>query len=499
MNYLDYIDENGVAHLPNGITEIEEDAFADCDELTYVEIPDSVTEIGPGAFSGCTSLISIEIPDSVKKIGECAFDYCSDLMSVEIPDSVTEIGPGAFWECHSLISIEIPDGVTKIGRSAFADCRRLTCIDIPDSVTEIGLDAFALCNNLSYIVVSNNNPRYKSIDNCLIEKETDTILLGCNNSIIPDGVKKVGGGAFSSCGKLTGIVIPDSVTEIGDSAFNLCTSLKSIEIPDSVTKIGDGVFQSCWSLEVLRVPFKDPVLVENLLKGCDLDFSKVTLYVPVGTGYAFRHHEFFKQFKGIIAYNRIHKVKYVFFDTETTGLPEDEDAPSSAINIWPRMIQLSWITTDEYGRIIKENDHIIYPDGFEIPFRASLVNGISTEVAKEKGDSIKNVLESFMNDVANADYIVGHNVSFDKHVVGAELIRLGERDTLASKPSICTMKSTIKYCAIPGDNGLKYPSLQELHKKLFGSRFKNAHNALSDIRATLRCYFELKVRGMINE
>ncbi len=195
--------------------------------------------------------------------------------------------------------------------------------------------------------------------------------------------------------------------------------------------------------------------------------------------------------------NNSSKEYYLFFDTETTGLPKDYKAPSSAINNWPRMIQLSWITTDIDGTIISENDHIIYPDGFIIPQTASAVNGITMDVARTKGDLIKDVLGLFLADVENADYVVGHNVSFDIHVVGAELIRQGKRDTIALKPSICTMESSIDFCAIPGYYGYKYPSLQELHKKLFNYEFEDAHNALSDIRATLKCFFELKEREII--
>ena len=190
---------------------------------------------------------------------------------------------------------------------------------------------------------------------------------------------------------------------------------------------------------------------------------------------------------------------YLFFDTETTGLPKDYRLPSSAINNWPRLIQLSWIMADKDGFIIKEHDHIIYPEGFMIPRGASLVNGISTEVARKKGEPIKDVLDIFMKDVEDAEFIVGHNVSFDIRVVGAELFRLKKKDTLASKPSICTMQSTIDFCAISGAHGYKYPSLQELHKKLFGYEFEDAHNALSDVRATLKCYLELKRRGVFGD
>ncbi len=191
--------------------------------------------------------------------------------------------------------------------------------------------------------------------------------------------------------------------------------------------------------------------------------------------------------------------RILFFDTETSGLPKDYNAPSSAVNNWPRMIQLSWINTDKDGNIINENDHLIYPDGFTIPEDVSKLTGITTSIARTQGEPLKDVIDKFMSDVERADFIVGHNVSFDIHVVGAELIRLKKIDTIRFKPAVCTMKSSIDYCALPGYYGYKYPKLQELHNKLFGYMFDDAHNALSDIKATLKCYLELKKKGIIKQ
>ena len=190
-------------------------------------------------------------------------------------------------------------------------------------------------------------------------------------------------------------------------------------------------------------------------------------------------------------------MKYVFFDTETTGLPRNYKAPSSDTTNWPRLVQLSWICVDSDGAVLKEEDHIIKPQGFRIPAEASNLHGITNEIALAQGDPLDEVISAFMADVDNAEKIVGHNVSFDVHIVGAELIRSGKRDTLASKRSICTMQSTKDFCAIPGYYGYKYPKLQELHHKLFGCQFQDAHNSMSDIRATFKCFNELVARGLI--
>lgn len=188
---------------------------------------------------------------------------------------------------------------------------------------------------------------------------------------------------------------------------------------------------------------------------------------------------------------------YLFFDTETSGLPKDYKAPSSNTQNWPRLVQLSWILTDSSRKHIRVADYIIKPDGFTIPDDASRLHGITTQRALNEGDDLKIVITAFLMDLKKATAIVGHNIDFDKKVVGAELIRLGEKDLISSFPSFCTMKSGTNYCAIPGNYGYKYPTLQELHKKLFGIGFANEHNSASDISATEKCFWEMIDKGII--
>ena len=191
--------------------------------------------------------------------------------------------------------------------------------------------------------------------------------------------------------------------------------------------------------------------------------------------------------------------KFLFFDTETTGLPSDFNLPRYVVENWPRLVQLSWIVTDEMGNHVKEADHIVKPVGFLIPTEASDVHGITTETALQKGNDLAEVLAEFLNDFKDADLIVGHNIEFDKNVVGAEIIRMGIQDIMDSKPAICTLKSSIDYCAIPNKkrDGYKYPNLQELHLKLFNKPFEDAHNSASDIAATERCFWKLSKQGVI--
>ena len=188
---------------------------------------------------------------------------------------------------------------------------------------------------------------------------------------------------------------------------------------------------------------------------------------------------------------------YLFFDTETTGLPKNYKAPVSDLNNWPRLVQLAYLYYDKSGNKISEGNFIIKPDGFTIPAEASKVHGISTERALQEGQSIIPVLQHFTELVKEADYLVAHNMSFDEKIVGAEFLRNGMSNSIQFKNKICTMQKTTNFCAIEGQYGYKWPKLSELHYKLFKKNFKEAHNASVDITATAKCFWELKRLGII--
>jgi len=183
---------------------------------------------------------------------------------------------------------------------------------------------------------------------------------------------------------------------------------------------------------------------------------------------------------------------YLLFDTETTGLPKNYKAPVTDTNNWPRLVQIAWLLFDNNGNEIDNRDYIIKPEGFTIPVEASNVHGISTEQALIEGEDLKKILVIFAAEIEKADYLVAHNISFDEKIVGAEFVRKGIKSKLFDKKQICTMKSSTNYCQLPGQYGYKWPNLMELHKKLFGHGFEEAHNAAADIGATAKCFWELK-------
>ena len=286
--------------------------------IQTIVIKDGVTSIGAYAFSSCSHLTSITIPNSVTRIGYCAFEGCSGLTSVTIPNSVTSIEYGAFegtaWfnnqpdglvyagkvvykykgEMPSNTSIIIKDGTLSIGVYAFQNCSGLTSVTIPNSVTSIGSSAFSGCSGLTSIKVENGNSKFDSRNNCnaIIETATNTLIVGCKNTIIPNSVTSIGGGAFSRCSSLTSITIPNSVTSIGSGAFEGTAwfnnqpdglvyagkvvykykgempSNTSIIIKDGTLGIGGGAFRGCSSLTSITIPNSVTSLGYSAFWGC---------------------------------------------------------------------------------------------------------------------------------------------------------------------------------------------------------------------------------------
>lgn len=189
--------------------------------------------------------------------------------------------------------------------------------------------------------------------------------------------------------------------------------------------------------------------------------------------------------------------RYLFFDTETTGLPRDWKAPVTAVDFWPRMVQVAWIVCGEDGEATDAKVHIIKPDGYEIPEKASAIHGITTEKAMETGVDLLAVIDEMAPRIAAAQFVVAHNISFDEKVLGAEFLRMKMPYPFAGKKLLCTMRGGTKFCDLPGKYGPKFPKLIELHEKLFAEGFEGAHDALSDVLACRKCYFELRKRGVM--
>jgi hypothetical protein len=165
------------------------------------------------------------IPNGVESIAEDAFSHIGGLTSITIPSTVTEIGGWSFWFTG------------------------LTSITIPNTVTYIGTNPFGGCAGLEEIVVEAGNPVFDSRNGCnaIIRTSTNELLAGCQNTVIPDDVTRIGNNAFYYCSTLTGeLVIPEQITSIGHYAYEKCTGLTgSLVIPNTVVYLGESAFANC--------------------------------------------------------------------------------------------------------------------------------------------------------------------------------------------------------------------------------------------------------------
>ncbi len=255
-----------IPEMSNGlvISEIGDSAFINCTGITEMTIPDTVKTIGQNAFYGCTGLSTVRLPSKLTTIADGTFTCCSSLTSVTVPDSVTTIGNDAFRQCDHLTEIDLPDTITSIGEYAFYECTSLRNIELPDQLTNIGRMAFGELLSLESYDTQGCSA-FTCENNVLMNKDKNEIYASTSalagDLIIPDGVRDIKAGAFSSSPMIEYVHIPSTVTTIDDGAFcnmllnnngNL-TMLKNIDFSEGLTNIGEGAFRGT-SVETLSLP-----------------------------------------------------------------------------------------------------------------------------------------------------------------------------------------------------------------------------------------------------
>lgn len=252
--------------ISEGVTTLGSSAFADCSNLRSISIPSTLVNgnfsynvrgystYSP-AFYGCTGLESITVAEGHPNLdsrngcnaliwaneGQDEVHLMMGCKTTVIPDGVTVIGEYAFHSTD-IEKVIIPNSVTRLGYGAFFQCSNLTTLQIGSGLTEFSYagdvsEPFISCYNLRTIVIDETNPLVDSRNNCnaIIETATNTILLGCNGTTIPEGVTAVNPDAFSQCHYLESLYVPASLTSIPLGSFNGCRRLKSIVVDEANT------------------------------------------------------------------------------------------------------------------------------------------------------------------------------------------------------------------------------------------------------------------------
>lgn len=266
------INDNGFRYRPEikhvilseGISFTEEYAFQQCVNLESVHFPTTFSWTDPSSFVGCSQLKSItvedgnkefdsrdncnaliktddnelvlgcrytRIPNGITTIGQCAFSGQRHMSGINIPEGIKKIDNVAFDGCTGLKHIILPSSLESIGGASFGGCTSLEELVIPANVSNVDEYIVAGCHNLKRIIVSPDNKTFDSRDNCnaIINTKEDCIVTGCENTVIPDNVKKIGPSAFSGS-SLTRIFIPASIMQIAETAFTNCRFCTSIEV-----------------------------------------------------------------------------------------------------------------------------------------------------------------------------------------------------------------------------------------------------------------------------
>ena len=363
--------------IPTDITTIANGAFYKNQGITSVNIPDNITTIYSEAFAGCNELREVYIGSGASNIAYNAFQSCAKLRKITInagnttydsrngcnaviqistnqlvlgcgnttiPNGVTSIGNYAFANCPSLSSVSIPASVTEICEYAFRSCSALKSLNIGSGVSNIGNMAFNNCTALENISVSANNTYFDSRNNCnaIINSSTNELMLGCCNTIIPDGIVAIGDRAFDRCNKLLNINFPSSVTSIGAYAFYYCGGLTSLTIPNQITSIGSNAFSGCSNLVIARLgtglntvgtyAFYDckkltdiysyattpPVIQSEKDYGAFNTAASITLHVPEEALESYKAGDYWKNFGAIVP-----------IDSETDGIQSLHIQPSA--------------------------------------------------------------------------------------------------------------------------------------------------------------------------
>lgn len=263
--------------------------------ITTANIPSekSIASIGAGACMSCVAS-TVEIPENITSIKSYSFGY-SQIQTLKIKSRCT-IHSNAFVSSSRLVTVDFGDTIS-IASIAFLNCTKITSILIPSACTSVLGTSFQGCSGIKNISVEEGNPKYDSRDNCnaIIETETNTLVRGCNNTIIPSGITSIGSSAFSGS-NVVNINIPTGVTKLEIESFINCKSLQSIILPETITTINNFSFNNCAKLTTITVhAIEPPYLGTN-----NYNASVTDVYVPAESVELYKASSSWKQYANVI-------------------------------------------------------------------------------------------------------------------------------------------------------------------------------------------------------
>lgn len=244
--------------VSKNVTDIQEEAFQDCTNLSSVTLPDGIQNIGLNAFNNCSNLVYINLPDSIVNLDYGTFSSCTELKEITLPNNITTINSNTFSECSSLSSVKFPEKLEIIGNNAFYKCISLANISLPNTIKVIDKCAFSECSQLSDV---------GSLDTATVKIEENAFL----NTLVQDNFVfsiDSNGVLIAYSGKDSTITIPENVTEIGKSVFSCNDYICSVKLSSNTKKIGAQAFMSCRNLSEVILPDELISIEYDAFSGC---------------------------------------------------------------------------------------------------------------------------------------------------------------------------------------------------------------------------------------
>ncbi len=380
-----HVKTSGNLDIPYGVKTLEKNSFF-WSKIASISIPSSVTSIGNYAMYGCEYLVNITIPASVTSIGQHVLSYCPKLEKISIEKSnpiynsnnncnaIIETSTNTLlYGCQNTV---IPDSVTKLSEYAFSYCKNITEIKISKNIISLSNRTFSGCNKVLTIAVDPDNPVYDSRDNCnaIVETSSNTLLVGCSNTIIPNSVSIIADYAFAGLTNLTSInipasvkklsytsffecvnidtfivdpnntvydsrnncnaiietasntlvrgcknsTIPSTVTEIGCRSFYYVQKLNTITIPNSVKTIGNLAFNTCYDLATISIPTSVTYIGSKAFEGCDALTS-----ITISSGVSYIGNNAFAGCTNLDSITFADPTGWKLYDSETSTIGEE--------------------------------------------------------------------------------------------------------------------------------------------------------------------------------